>query len=73
MQKRKLANISLSAMCSKVKNKINDLGKGSIGTSTLKNFYKRKTNPNTKPKTLKLVASWVENKKRDYDEEDCEK
>ena len=51
----------------KVKSEIKDLRKGSIGVSTLENFYKRKTNP--KPKTLKVIVSWIENERREYDEE----
>ena len=57
-------------MYRKLKSEIEDLGKGSIGTSTLENFYKCKTNP--RPNTLKLIASWVENEKRDHGEEDYE-
>jgi hypothetical protein len=53
--KRKLDNSSLSEMYCKIKSEINDLGKGTIGVSTLENFYKQKTNP--KPRTLQLVAS----------------
>ena len=68
--KRKLNESSLSEMYCKIKSEIEDLGKGTIGTSTLENFYKCKTNP--KPNTLKLIASWVENEKGGYGEEDCE-
>jgi hypothetical protein len=68
--KRKTNDVSLSKMYRNIKSEIEDLGKGSIGTSTLENFYKRKTNP--KPRTLKLIAFWVENEKGGYCEEDCE-
>jgi hypothetical protein len=68
--KKKLGNSSLSEMYCKIKGEIEDLGKGTIGTATLENFYKCKTNP--KPNTLKLIASWVKNERRDYSEEDCE-
>ena len=63
--KRRTNDVSLSKMYHKLKREIEDLGKGSIGTSTLENFYKPKTNH--KPRTLQLVASWVENER-----EDCE-
>ena len=43
-------------MYCKIKSEIEDLGKGTIGTSN----------------TLKLIASWVENEKGGYGEEDCE-
>jgi len=66
--KRKLDNVSWSKMYLKVKSEIEDLRKGSIGVSTLENFYKRKMNP--KPKTLKVIVSWIENERREYDEED---
>ena len=65
--KRKLDNVSWSKMYLKVKSEIKDLRKGSIGVSTLENFYKRKMNP--KPKTLKVIVSWIENERREYDEE----
>ena len=64
--KKKLNNSSLSEMYCKVKGEIDNLDKGAIGTSTLENFYKCRTNP--KPNTLKLIASWVENKRRDHSE-----
>ena len=38
--KRKTDDVSLSKMYCKLKSEIEDLGKGSIGTSTLENFYK---------------------------------
>jgi len=62
--KKRLNDISLSAIYCKVKSEIEDLGKGSIGASIVENFYKRKMNP--KPKTLKLIAPWVENERRDH-------
>jgi len=68
--KRKLNDSSLSKMYRKIKGEIDNLEKSTIGTSTLENFYKRKTNP--KPKTLKLIASWIENERKEYGEEDCE-
>jgi hypothetical protein len=46
--KRKLGDISLSKMYCKVKNEIEYLGTGTIGTFTVGNFYKRRTNPRTK-------------------------
>ena len=64
--KRKLHNSSLSEMYCKIKSEIENLRKGTIGTSTLENFYKCKTN--LKPNTLKLIASWVENEKRENGE-----
>jgi len=65
--KRKL-DISLSEICCKIKSKIEDFGKGIVGTSTLENFYM-----NPKPNnTLKLIASWVENERGNYREENCE-
>ena len=45
----------------KVKSEIEDLGQGSIGTSTAKNFYKWKTN--SKLNTLRLIVLWVENER----------
>jgi hypothetical protein len=44
-------------MYCKIKGEIEDLGKGTI---------------NPRPNTLKLIASWVENEKGDYGEEDGE-
>ena len=54
---KKLNETSLSEMYCKVKSEIEGLGKGniSIGVSTVKNFYKCKTNP--KIKTLRLMHS----------------
>jgi hypothetical protein len=57
-------------MYCKIKSEIENLGKGTIGTSMLANLYKCKTNP--RPNTLKLVAFWVENERRDYGKKDCE-
>ena len=54
----------------KCKSEIKDLGKGTIGASTVENFYKQKTNP--KPRTLEVIVSWVENERRDYGKENCE-
>ena len=68
--KRKLNESSLSEMYCKIKSEIENLGKSTIGTSTVENFYKCQTNP--RPNTLKMIASWVENEKRDYGEEDYE-
>ena len=67
--KSKLNESSLSEMYCKVKSEIKDLGNGTIGTFTLENFYKCKTNP--RPNTLKLIASWVENEKGGCCEKDC--
>ena len=41
--KRKLDNISQSKMYRKIKSEIEDLGKGSIGVSTVENFYEFQT------------------------------
>jgi hypothetical protein len=64
--KRKLNDSSLSEMYCKVKGEIDNLEKGTIGTSTLENFYKCKTNP--KSRTLSLISLWVENERRDHSE-----